>query len=103
MLTHVLILPQIHPTLPSWLEDFNGLVGIENCNPDEDYCNAEILSILLAGEAHAMSVLRNTIISTRRLAICSLPFYNEPPCEASMPFLLRPLRRFPVQCLVWYH
>lgn len=50
-----------------------------------------------------MSVLRNTTISPRRLAICSLPSYNEPPFEASMPFVLRPLRRFPVQCLVSYH
>ena len=41
MLTRVAIQPQISPTtLPSWLEDFNGLVGIGISNPSEDYCNA---------------------------------------------------------------
>jgi hypothetical protein len=62
-------------TLPSWLKDFNGQVGIGNWSPDEDYCNAEISSILLAGEAHAMSVLRNTSIPPR------------PPCDLLTPLL----------------
>ena len=76
MLTNVAIQPQAPPTtLPSWLEDFNGPVCIGNWNPDEDYCNAEISSILLAGEAHAMSVLRNTIIPPR------------PPCDLLTPLL----------------
>jgi hypothetical protein len=36
MLTHVLIPPQAsHPTLPSWLKDFNGPVGIGISNPGE--------------------------------------------------------------------
>jgi hypothetical protein len=29
--------------------------------------------------------------------------YNTPPCEAPMPFLIRPSRRFPVCCPVTYH
>jgi hypothetical protein len=41
MLTRVAIQPQVFPTtLPSWLEDFNGLVGIGISNPGEDYCKA---------------------------------------------------------------
>jgi hypothetical protein len=37
MLTRVAIQPQVFPiTLPSWLEDFNGLVGIGNSNPGEE-------------------------------------------------------------------
>ena len=36
MLTRVAIQPQVSPTtLPSWLEDFNGPVGIGISNPDE--------------------------------------------------------------------
>jgi hypothetical protein len=36
MLTHALITSQVFPTtLPSWLKDFNGLVGIGISNPDE--------------------------------------------------------------------
>jgi hypothetical protein len=36
MLTRVAIQPQVSPTtLPSWLEDFNGLVGIGISNPGE--------------------------------------------------------------------
>jgi len=64
-----------HTTLPSWLKDFNGPVCIENWHPDEDYCNAEISIILLDGEAHAMSVMRNTTISPR------------PPCDFLTPIL----------------
>jgi len=75
MLTHALITSQASPTLPSWLKDFNGPVFIGNWNPDEDYCNAKISSILWAGEAHAMSVLRNTFIFPR------------PPCDLLVPFL----------------
>lgn len=37
-------------TLPSWLTDFNGPVYMGNWNPDEDYCDAKISSILLAEE-----------------------------------------------------
>jgi hypothetical protein len=37
------------------------------------------------------------------LRLCSHPFYNTPPCEASMPFTLRPYCYFPVQCLVTYY
>ena len=33
----------------------------------------------------------------------SLPSYNTPPCEAPMPFSIRPFRRFPVQCSVSYN
>ena len=50
-----------------------------------------------------MSVLRKTIIFPPRLAIRSFPSDNEPPCEASMRFVLRPWRRFPLQCPVSYH
>ena len=31
------------------------------------------------------------------------PSYNTPPCEVSMPFSIRPFRRFPVQCSGPYH
>ena len=31
------------------------------------------------------------------------PSYNTPPCEASMPFTIRPFHRFPVQCSVTYN
>jgi hypothetical protein len=76
MLTHASILaPAIHSTLPSWLKDFNGPVCIRNWNPDEDYCNAAISSILLAIEGHTMSVLKNTTISPR------------PPCDLLVPLL----------------
>ena len=37
------------------------------------------------------------------LRLPSLPSYNTPPCEASMPFSIRPYRRFPVQCSVTYN
>jgi hypothetical protein len=37
------------------------------------------------------------------LAPSSHPFYNEPPCEAPMPFSIRPYRRFPVECSVTYN
>jgi hypothetical protein len=37
MLTHVEIQPQVFTiTLPSWLKDFNGLVGIGISNPGEE-------------------------------------------------------------------
>jgi hypothetical protein len=37
MLTRVAIQPQASPTtLPSWLKDFNGLVGIDISNPAEE-------------------------------------------------------------------
>jgi len=37
MLTRVAIQPQVSPTtLPSWLEDFNGLVGIDISNPAKE-------------------------------------------------------------------
>lgn len=43
MLTRVAIQPQVFfTTLPSWLEDFNGLVGIGISNPGEGefFCDA---------------------------------------------------------------
>ena len=41
--------------------------------------------------------------SSPRLAVSSVPSYNMPPCEAPMPFSIRPFRRFPVQCFVTYN
>src|SRR6266550_3732276 len=38
-----------------------------------------------------------------RLAVCAVPSYNTPPCEAPMPFSVRPDRRFPLCCPVTYH
>ena len=37
------------------------------------------------------------IFQPTHLAVCSAPSYNTPPCEAPMPFSIRPFRRFPVQ------
>jgi len=36
------------------------------------------------------------------LALSSLVFYNTPPCEAFMPFTIRPFRRIPLCCPVTY-
>ncbi len=40
---------------------------------------------------------------TSCLAVCSFPFYTKPPYEASMLFMIRPYRRFPVQCAITYN
>jgi len=46
----------------------------------------------------------NTIVClTWPLCPLEHPSYNTPPCEAPMPFSIRPDRRFPVQCAVTYH
>ena len=37
------------------------------------------------------------------LRLSSVPSYNTPPCEAPMPFSIRPFRRFPVHCAVTYN
>jgi hypothetical protein len=36
-------------------------------------------------------------------AVRSHPSDNRPPCEAAMPVLIRPYRRFPVYCAVTYN
>lgn len=40
---------------------------------------------------------------TPRLVVFHIAFYTEPPCEALMPFSIRPYRRFPVHCSVTYN
>jgi hypothetical protein len=40
---------------------------------------------------------------TPRLVVCSFFSYNTPPCEAIMPFSIRPYRRLPVHSAVPYH
>ena len=43
------------------------------------------------------------MVSHSAFAPRSHPSYNTPPYEAPMPFVLRPSRRFPVQCAVTYN
>jgi hypothetical protein len=42
-------------------------------------------------------------LTNRILCFSVHPSYNTPPCEAPMPFTLRPYRRFPVHCAVTYN
>lgn len=47
--------------------------------------------------------INSTISQFPRLAVSSVPSYNTPPCEASMPFLIFPSHRFPMALVVIYN
>ncbi len=55
-----------------------------------------------SGESHEFCPLLKyvQVLRSSSLRLSSPPSYNTPPCEAPMPFTLRPYRRFPVQCAV---
>jgi hypothetical protein len=51
----------------------------------------------------AIPLEEHSHLSTRPLRRRSHPSYNTPPCEAPMPFTIRPCRRSSVPCSATYH
>ena len=55
-------------------------------------------SIVVSQQGVCVAVQVGVLICYPRLAVSSVPSYNTAPCEAPMPFSIRPYRRSPVQC-----
>jgi hypothetical protein len=61
--------------------------------------SADYVGVHAATVSRRLKQVSRRCMVTRPELILGL-FYNPPPCEARMPFSIRPFRRFPVQCAV---